>query len=248
MISGLKINSPTLPQIDDNTIVVAKIPIPRPFLNTDMFFKILSTDEKSRADRYVFDVDYEKYIFCRGLLRVFLGQYMRLKPESIEFQYSSYGKPQLIKNRLKFNLSHTSDYLIIGCCYEAEIGIDVEEIRPLSMDIGMIAQNFSEREQDFIFSFDGEEQLNAFYHCWTRKEALLKGMGIGIGFGLELYKQKSILEDKFEMTFSTKTKKNIWSIKSMHLSDRHALAIAYLGKNYQLIEFEGFSELWLENN
>ncbi len=44
----------------------------------------------------------------------------------------------------------------------------------------MARRFFSPREQEELFSLPAGEQLTAFYCCWTRKEAYLKGMGRGL--------------------------------------------------------------------
>jgi len=43
----------------------------------------------------------------------------------------------------------------------------------------MARRYFSQHEQEDLFTLLPEERLAAFYRCWTRKEAYLKGTGTG---------------------------------------------------------------------
>jgi 4'-phosphopantetheinyl transferase len=43
----------------------------------------------------------------------------------------------------------------------------------------MAQRYFSEREQADLFTLPEDEQLSAYYRCWTRKEAYIKATGTG---------------------------------------------------------------------
>jgi 4'-phosphopantetheinyl transferase len=67
---------------------------------------------------------------------------------------------------------------------DRELGIDLERIRPLP-DAEKIAQRFfSAREHTMICSLPTSKQHEAFFHCWTCKEAYLKATGDGLSGSL----------------------------------------------------------------
>jgi 4'-phosphopantetheinyl transferase len=68
---------------------------------------------------------------------------------------------------------------------DAEVGIDVEEIRDVEAEV---AQNhFSPAELAALEILQGEEWLRGFYRCWTRKEAILKAEGVGLNLPLNSF-------------------------------------------------------------
>ncbi|MBC8017430.1 MAG: 4-phosphopantetheinyl transferase family protein, partial [Verrucomicrobia bacterium] len=60
-----------------------------------------------------------------------------------------------------------------------QLGIDLEQLREDLPFKAMAQQFFSRREQADLFSLPAGLQPAAFYRCWTRKEAYLKGVGSG---------------------------------------------------------------------
>jgi len=67
---------------------------------------------------------------------------------------------------------------LIAVARHREVGIDVEEIRQI--DVGIIRNRLSARESSELSQLSGSERLDAFYHCWTRKEAFVKALGLGL--------------------------------------------------------------------
>lgn len=147
--------------------------------------EILSEDELARAKRFYFDQHRKRFIIARGLLRRILGRYLEIEPREVEFSYGRYGKPALIEKlnkdkKLDFNLSHSQDIALSGVTCDRAIGIDIEHLRPMN-DAEQIAKRyFSEQENAVFQSLPIEQQQQAFFNAWTRKEAYLKACGDGI--------------------------------------------------------------------
>ncbi len=148
----------------------------------------LAPDERARAARFVFRRDRDRYILRRGLLRQILGKYAGFTPADIRFDYEGNGKPILVPAAgqpvLHFNVSHSGGlaaYAVTQCC---PVGVDIEQVKAIPDWQALVAEHFSKREQKFLFDLPVGQQLAAFYRGWTRKEALLKAMGQGIGQGL----------------------------------------------------------------
>jgi len=148
------------------------------------YFAYLSLDEKARTERFYFEVDRNRFITGRGLLRSILSSYLKMDPSQIEFVYGQYGKPALkmgLRNKiLEFNLSHSKDLAVYGFSWDRQIGIDVEYVQSMS-DMDNFAEHFfSHHETAFINSLSGEEKEKAFFKIWTCKEAFLKANGSGL--------------------------------------------------------------------
>lgn len=81
---------------------------------------------------------------------------------------------------LRFNISHSGDYVAVVATNKGDVGIDIEEATDKN-HMNLI-DNFHIEEQEFIRC--SEEKARAFMFVWTRKEAYLKAKGTGIIDGL----------------------------------------------------------------
>ncbi len=156
--------------------------------NLAVFRALLSADEVIRAGRFKFQKNRDCYIVSRGILRFLLGNYLGRQPETIQFVYSDYGKPALAEgNQFKFNCSHSGDLLVFGFTLANEIGVDIEHIKT-DFDALDLAQNFfSPEEVRALEEVPNHQLFNSFYRCWTRKEAFIKALGMGLSFPLHSF-------------------------------------------------------------
>ncbi|MCK9609130.1 MAG: 4'-phosphopantetheinyl transferase superfamily protein [Methylomonas sp.] len=145
----------------------------------------LSETEQQKAAAFKLPVMRQRYITVRFLLRNTLANYLQTKPRALQFQVDSYGKPFLACGSLHFNISHTADILMIAVANFADIGIDVEVIKPRGSLDSLAARCFSMRELHDWQQLPPEHRSVAFYSLWTKKEAFVKAVGRGIGLGLE---------------------------------------------------------------
>ena len=90
------------------------------------------------------------------------------------FLYNGYGAPS-IKNGPYFSISHCKSGIAVAVSKQP-IGIDIETVRPLKVDL--VKKTMNPLEQEAIF-FDTQPDW-AFTRLWTRKEAFLKMKGTGI--------------------------------------------------------------------
>jgi 4'-phosphopantetheinyl transferase len=138
---------------------------------------ILSSAELDRASRFRFERDRHRFIHCRAALRRILADYLDAKPAQIEFVYNSYGKPSV--DGIFFNLSHADRVAMIAVSRSREIGIDVERVDPAFAHEQIPERFFSPREVAALRALPESGQLEAFFDYWTRKEAYMKGLGLG---------------------------------------------------------------------
>ena len=152
-------------------------------------FACLSDTEKQRAARFVFERDRSRFITCRGLLRAVLAQLLSLSPVEVTFNYGEKGKPHLQGSPLFFNLSHSNDQACIAACRETALGIDVERIRAPTRHtwVDLAQRFFSTAEIAELMALPASRQSEAFFACWTRKEAYLKLHGLGLALPLNQF-------------------------------------------------------------
>ena len=156
----------------------------------------LASDERSRSERLRFERDRRRFVVARGALRDVLGRYVGMRPDLIAFAYNAFGKPGLspaLGSRLRFNLSHSADLALIAVAAEADVGVDVEWVpqeaegaRPWYAEIARCF--FSAAEIDHCGTVPSHLRAQAFFSCWTVREAYLKALGRGLGDGPEEYR------------------------------------------------------------
>jgi 4'-phosphopantetheinyl transferase len=122
-------------------------------------------------------------------MRRILASYLGRPPESLIFREAAGGKPGLelgpAEPQLRFNLSHSKTVALLAVALEMAVGVDVEDIRPIERDVA--ERFFSPSELASMSGLDGMEWLEAFYRCWTRKEAILKAEGLGLRIPLDAF-------------------------------------------------------------
>ncbi|WP_445330273.1 4'-phosphopantetheinyl transferase family protein [Tychonema sp. BBK16] len=149
----------------------------------------LSMDERTRAGNFYFEKDRSQFIVGRGVLREILSYYLNIEPRDLRFGYNPYGKPFLIPaqggDMLCFNLSHAGGVALIAVTKNRNIGIDIESIRA-DFPWQQIAESFfSPLENAVLRSLPVDIQHQAFFTCWTRKEAYIKAVGKGLSIPLD---------------------------------------------------------------
>jgi 4'-phosphopantetheinyl transferase len=145
--------------------------------------QLLAPDEASRFARLLREIDRERYVAARGVLRKILAHYLPLAPEQIAFQAGPQGKPYVAENLsdlpLEFNLSHSGGWAIVLVA-RAPVGVDLELLRQDVKADAVAGSYFTPEEQIALQSVPPEERAQQFFRIWTRKEAFLKGLGSGL--------------------------------------------------------------------
>ena len=145
----------------------------------------LSHAERSRAARFRFDRERRRFTVARTRLRELLAERLDVPPESIEFVYGRKGKPALAerfaRSGWRFNLSHCEELALYAFSRGREVGIDVEAIGPVA-EADAIAERFFAPQERLAYKTSNPGD---FLRIWTRKEALAKGLGDGLGVPLE---------------------------------------------------------------
>jgi len=142
----------------------------------------LDAAERARAARFHASSLADRWRVAHIALRGVLADMVGMEPAALRFADDAQGKPALHPpSRLRFNLSHAADVALIAVHEGGEVGVDVEQIRPVSEMGGIAASHFSREEQAALWAASAEARLETFYRIWTRKEAFVKATGVGIG-------------------------------------------------------------------
>lgn len=154
------------------------------------FRDFLSADEKERAARFRFAHLTSSFTLARGALRVLLSRYVGAAPGEIRFGYGARGKPYLVwpPAGLGFNLAHSGKLACFAFAAGCEVGVDIEQIRPMRDRDQLVRRFFSREESEEWLTLDESQRGDAFFRCWTRKEAYIKAVGDGLSIPLDSFR------------------------------------------------------------
>jgi 4'-phosphopantetheinyl transferase len=175
----------------DNEVHVWRAQLELPSSQVQRLRASLTDDELDRANRFSSEGDRQRFIEARGILRSILSRYISFDPGYLRFYYNQYGKPFLAPEfssyLLNFNLSHSGSMALYTITRNMEIGIDIERVRS-DFEYEEIAKRFfSVNEVSVLRAIATEKKLEAFYNCWTRKEAYIKAHGKGLSQPLDTF-------------------------------------------------------------
>ncbi|MFI6037322.1 4'-phosphopantetheinyl transferase family protein [Streptomyces sp. NPDC051315] len=146
----------------------------------------LDEAERVRADAFRRPADRERYVVAHIALRRLLAAYLGTTPQDIAFARadcprcgSPHGRPVLVDSSAHFSLSHSPGAVLVGVAC-SPVGVDVERLpRPERVEVCAPALHPSERRE--LEEHTAGDRPAVFARLWTRKEAYLKGTGIGVG-------------------------------------------------------------------
>lgn len=146
----------------------------------------LDPAERMRAERFVFEEDRRRYVAAHRVLRHLLARRTGITEDALRIKTSAFGKPYLLDQPgCAFNLSHSGAVALIGFADDGEIGVDVEVLRSTPDLDSLVRLHFSAGEREAMEATSRESRDMAFLLGWTRKEACLKAIGVGLNVAPE---------------------------------------------------------------
>jgi len=170
---------PAPPPLAARDVHVWSVPLGMPPANQEELLALLTAEEQARANRYRAGRVREQFITGRGCLRRLLGEYLGLPPQDVPIGYELSGKPRLLGEDLRFNLTHTEDLALIAIA-PRRVGVDLERVREVPNAAGLVERFFSTSECEAYRRLNPELRQEAFFRGWTCKEAVIKAAGASI--------------------------------------------------------------------
>lgn len=202
--------------------------LPAPGWDEDRFLSMLSADECARMARFRFPRDRRNFLFCRSVLRILLASYLGTPPAELRFAYSAHGKPSLAAPSvyLEFNLSHSNGSLLLAVCLEGRVGVDIERVRRDLDFEGIARQFFSPRECRALAAVPENMRHDAFFACWTRKEAFVKAQGSGLSYPLDSFDVSTDSREEAPQLIPPASNTESWTLRSLNSFPGYAAAVA----------------------
>jgi len=218
--------------INNNEVHVWRINISQNIKLLEQFEALLTAEETLRAGKYRQQKDTYRFIVSRGAQRIILGRYLNTPPAQLQFVLGDNKKPYLIGDSgetLHYNLSHSGDWIVLAIA-QLPVGADVEFVDPVFPFQDILEDNFSREEVDHIGT-----SPDRFFTLWTRKEAILKATGQGLGDHLKI---TPALDCEHTLdTLLTGADKN-WQLNSFNIAPGYISTVVCEDAGQDLIFFD----------
>lgn len=155
------------------------------------FWALLSPAERRNAEKFVYPEHQQRYVVGRGMLRKMLAQRLSIPADEVEFVENEYGKLRLAdvhrSPNLNFNVSHSGSLALYAFCRSCDVGVDIELVREIEDADDLAERFFSPSEAAALAALQPDRKSKAFLACWTRKEAFIKAIGLGLSCPLNAF-------------------------------------------------------------
>ena len=225
---------------DDIFIYTTKIN----FNISDMDFKkALNSLSKEEQNRIIAKKDYKSR--CESLtsaltIKNAIKDVLGIRESCFQVKRNIMNRPYIESNGrfyIDFNVSHSREWVVCAISSMCKIGIDIEEILPI--DINIAKEFLSNEEWKFLIGCK-EERVKLFYKFWTLKESFFKAVGIGIN---DLIKEVNFgrLDNKKNI-FEKEINRDIWNFYNTTFNKNYALSLS-INKPIKSIKFISYNEL-----
>lgn len=166
---------------------------------TDLL-KYVSPLKRIILDRYRYNIDRKLSLYADVLVRKQAMYALGIRNKEIEYVTNKHGKPYIDGYpEFQFNISHTRNAIAVAFSNH-EIGIDIEKIDRTHNQL--LSHLYTPYEQKYILSH--KDPNRAFYEIWTKKEAYVKYIGIGLALPLNSFDVFEIEHSKLIHTYKKK--------------------------------------------
>jgi len=150
----------------------------------------LDADEAARVARQHSAPARRRFVAARVALRALAAAYLGEPASALRFAVGERGKPCLVApagaERLRFNLAHSGDLVLLAFSIEHEVGVDVElTSRPVDWP-DIAERHFPPAEVSALRALPPALRRRAFFAAWSCKEALGKALGEGLTAALDV--------------------------------------------------------------
>jgi 4'-phosphopantetheinyl transferase len=196
---------------------------------------VLDDAERARAAAYHLERDRRRFTVTRGFARTVLATYSQIEPSAVRFHLGTHGKPALFESgetSLCFNVSHCEEIALIAVS-DVELGVDVEQARDGFDVLELSEQSFSRAENDALRRLPPVQRRTAFFACWTRKEAYIKAIGLGLTMPLGDFSVSLAPEAPCALlqVASGPLQATQWTIRSFDAGRDYPCALAFRGRD-----------------
>lgn len=147
-------------------------------------------------------IDKKVSLYAQIAVKLIIQNEFNIPLENLSIGVNDFGKPYLVEYPdIFFNISHSNNAIVIGFS-ENPVGIDIEFESDKNF---IIAKRFFTKKECEYIQNNSQNHLEAFYEIWTKKEAYIKCLGLGLGMPLKHF---CVMSEKLTNLFITIKKWN----------------------------------------
>jgi 4'-phosphopantetheinyl transferase len=229
-----------------NQVHVWRMALEAPAAQAQDLSQLLTPSEQVRASRFRIEADRCRFQIARAATRRILGTYLGLAPENVGIDMNQFGKPQLdastvpIEQRVHFNVSHSGSWVLAAFARSFPVGIDVEQVRAERVTEDLIAHIMCDSERRALQRLPVEQHAAAFFNCWTSKEALLKGLGLGLSVPLRSIEVSIDPRQPARLINAPlEHRPGDWQLRRLEICESYAATLAFNAPSAQIVNIAG---------
>jgi 4'-phosphopantetheinyl transferase len=226
-------------------IEVHSLQIPKE-MSSETFLRLLnlvSVEKCERIKKFKRKEDRYRTLIADILIRSIVSVKYGMSNEEINYIYNLYGKPFLDSNiDFSFNVSHSGSWVVAITGTRQLLGIDIEKIKPIEMEVAK--RFFAAEEYEDLKSKEEQRRLSYFYDLWTLKESFIKAIGRGMVIPLDSFviKQKNAIG---EFSIEQKESQYHFFFKQYHIDSLYKLSVcATIDSFPESINIYNFSNIY----
>ncbi len=206
---------------------------------------LLSDDELERARRFRLPELRRRHSVAHALLRRLLAAYLGTQAAGLRFEPGPHGKPALRDwPQLRFSLSHAGEMALFALAWRREVGVDLEQVKP-GVEVDAVARHvFSSAEREALSALAGEPRDQAFFRIWTRKEAYVKALGLGLAHPPQSFAVSSRAQDDDALLHDRCLPEapRQWRVVEVAAAPAYHAALAAAGRDWLAVPVPGMLE------
>ena len=180
---------------------------------------VLDDEERARAERFHFAEDRIRFVARRSMLRQLLGTYLGVVSQSVSYEFGSNGKPFVAG--CSFNTSHAGSLGVVAITQDRAIGVDIEDVTA-EHDPSLLLPALTPEEQRALAG--GEAMVESILAIWTRKEALVKAIGVGLAVTPKRF--ATFVGDDGVVIDPRADHEDVWRVDSLAVPHGYVAAVA----------------------
>jgi 4'-phosphopantetheinyl transferase len=180
----------------------------------------LDPEKKARLKKFYREEDRLRGLFADLMVRDAISTTTGMRNHEMTFTLNEYGKPAL-KNRddIHYNISHSGAW-VVGVFDDEPVGIDVEQVQPIDLDISK--NYFSPDEHEDLMS--KEDKFDYFFTLWSLKESYIKILGKGLSHPLNAFSMKFLSSSEIIMNVNGKRVEGVF-FKQYGIDNEYKMAV-----------------------
>jgi phosphopantetheinyl transferase len=129
--------------------------------------------------------DGDRSLVAQAALRRLVAARAHLDADAVTIGHDDRGRPVVLGgSALQASISHSGDFVACALA-QRRVGVDIERIDRAEADDALATRVCSADERHLLAQTEPGARRRALIRLWTRKEALSKALGVGLGMPFE---------------------------------------------------------------